>query len=65
MIDFQLNGVRFRFETDSSRFLPKSADRGSLLILEHIIFSHEDIVLNVGRGYGLIGIYAAKCIRSD
>ena len=62
MIDVQIKGIEIHLETDPGLFSPKSADRGTLLMLDHVFFSPEDIVLDLGCGYGLVGIYAAKCI---
>jgi 16S rRNA (guanine1207-N2)-methyltransferase len=56
-------GIELNFETAPTLFSPTSADRGSLAMLSCINFEPNDKVLDLGCGYGLIGIYAAKVIR--
>lgn len=34
-------------------------------MLGHVVFSHDDIVLDVGCGYGLVGIYMPKCLSPE
>lgn len=62
MITVQFRDVEMHFETDASLFSPGHADRGSLRMLDHVAFSNEDIVLDLGCGYGLVGVYAGMCI---
>jgi len=65
MIEVNVKGIALQLETDLSLFSPKAADRGTLTMLEHVDFSNEDCVLDLGCGYGLVGILAAKIIPSD
>jgi 16S rRNA (guanine1207-N2)-methyltransferase len=61
MISSNLNGVELKLETGPSLFSPARADRGTLALLSTITFQ-DDKVLDLGCGYGLVGIYAAKVI---
>jgi 16S rRNA (guanine1207-N2)-methyltransferase len=65
MIHADVVGIELRFETQPSLFSPKKLDRGSLAMLSCISFEPNDKVLDLGCGYGLIGIYAAKVIGAE
>jgi 16S rRNA (guanine1207-N2)-methyltransferase len=62
MVQANFAGIELRFETAPSLFSPTKADRGSLAMLSCISLEPNDKVLDLGCGYGLIGIYAAKVI---
>lgn len=49
-------------ETQPELFSPKNIDRGTLAMLSHVEFCSEDKVLDLGCGYGVVGILAAKLI---
>lgn len=51
--------------TDSRLFSPKSPDQGTLFMLSHVDFQQSDQVLDLGCGYGLVGIYAAGILPPD
>jgi len=57
-----LLGVPLRFETAEALFSPDRVDAGTQTMLRHVTFSPEDKVLDLGCGYGAVGIYAAKRI---
>jgi 16S rRNA (guanine1207-N2)-methyltransferase len=65
MIQANVAGIELLFETAPGLFSPTNADRGSLAILSCISFDPNDKVLDLGCGYGLIGIYAAKVIGAE
>jgi 16S rRNA (guanine1207-N2)-methyltransferase len=65
MISANLNGIELRLETNRRLFSPAHADRGTLALLSSIAFDADDKVLDLGCGYGLVGIYAAKIIGSS
>ena len=65
MINASVAGIDLRFETEASLFSPTKLDRGSLAMLSCISFAPNDKVLDLGCGYGLIGIYAAKVIGAE
>ena len=62
MINANVDGIELRFETAPDLFSPTKLDRGSLAMLSGIGFAPNDKVLDLGCGYGLIGIYAAKVV---
>jgi 16S rRNA (guanine1207-N2)-methyltransferase len=62
VIHANVAGVELQFETAPSLFSPTKLDRGSVAMLACISFEPNDKVLDLGCGYGLIGIYAAKVI---
>ena len=59
MIQVAIDGVALRFETRPDLFSPRAADAGTLAMLSHVTFEPSDKVLDLGCGYGLVGIYAA------
>lgn len=62
MITVTINSVPLRFETDPSLFSPSQADRGTLAMLELCPVHEDDRVLDLGCGYGTVGIYASKIV---
>jgi 16S rRNA (guanine1207-N2)-methyltransferase len=59
--DFTLRNVLFRFKTDNGVFSKKEVDFGSRLLIEAFVLpSVEGPVLDVGCGYGPIGLSIAK-----
>lgn len=60
-----IEGISFVFETESGLFSPNGVDRGTLALLASVQFGKEDKVLDLGCGYGPIGIYAAKILEAD
>ena len=62
MIRETINGIELSFETSSACFSPDGIDKGTLAMLSVVDFSVDDKVLDLGCGYGIVGIYAAKLI---
>ena len=60
MIETIIKNVNLKFETSEKVFSPNAIDSGTLAMLEMIEFSPEDKVLDLGCGYGVVGILAAK-----
>ena len=59
--DYILRGTRFRFKTDNGVFSKKEVDFGSKLLIETFEMPDtEGDVLDVGCGYGPIGLSVAK-----
>lgn len=54
-----LRGVPFEFLTASSVFSKKHVDTGTRLLIENMILPKSGCVLDVGCGYGAVGIAAA------
>ncbi len=62
-IEVHLRGFRFRFLTSSGVFSFGKLDRGTELLIENMILRREWKVLDLGCGYGAIGIVAAKFVE--
>ncbi|QGQ93608.1 class I SAM-dependent methyltransferase [Paenibacillus psychroresistens] len=58
-IQVNLRGKDFTFITDAGVFSKKEIDFGSKLLIETMSMNRKDSVLDVGCGYGPIGISAA------
>ena len=55
-----INGKQFTFETSKNIFSPCNVDKGTLAMLSTVNLSYDDKLLDLGCGYGIIGIYASK-----
>lgn len=62
MISAEIKNVSLRFEIDPSNFSPNGIDAGTLAMLSAVDFLPDDKVLDLGCGYGAVGILAAKLI---
>jgi len=60
-----INGIALSFETAPSLFSPNEIDAGTLAMLQCAAFSSDVKVLDLGCGYGPVGIYAAKLIGEE
>jgi 16S rRNA (guanine1207-N2)-methyltransferase len=58
-IQIKLRGKEFNFVTDAGVFSKKEIDFGSKLLIETMVINRADFVLDVGCGYGPIGLSAA------
>jgi 16S rRNA (guanine1207-N2)-methyltransferase len=58
-IQIRLRGKDFTFVTDAGVFSKKEIDFGSKLLIETMVINRTDSVLDVGCGYGPIGLSAA------
>jgi 16S rRNA (guanine1207-N2)-methyltransferase len=58
-IQVRLRGKDFTFVTDAGVFSKKEIDFGSKLLIETMVIKQTDSVLDVGCGYGPIGLSAA------
>lgn len=59
MIECTINGICLKMHTESSLFSPNSLDSGTRTMLSQIEFQSGQKILDLGCGYGVIGIYAA------
>ncbi len=64
MITANIKGVDLRFETAPGLFSPRDIDRGTLAMLSVIEFADDDHILDLGCGYGAVGILASKLAGS-
>ena len=61
LVSDYIRGVTVEFYTQPGVFSYKRVDEGTKLLLEHLVLPREDAtVLDVGCGYGVIGITIAK-----
>ena len=60
MIKLNIKEEEICLKTDGSLFSPGAADRGTLAMLSCVEFSPGERVLDLGCGYGLVGLLAAR-----
>jgi 16S rRNA (guanine1207-N2)-methyltransferase len=65
VIETELKGVRLKFQTQEGVFSPAHIDQGTLAMLSLVDFAEGDRVLDLGCGYGVVGILAAKLIGAE
>ena len=65
MIRASIGGIDLQFETEPSLFSPREIDAGTLVMLSRIAFATGDKVLDLGCGYGAVGIYAASRVGAS
>lgn len=53
-------GQPFRFRSTWGLFSPEQLDEGSLMLLDHIEFRSTDSSIDLGCGYGVLGMTAAR-----
>ena len=59
-IEKEINGITVTLDTGDYYFSPDEIDRGTLAMLSAVEASPEDKILDLGCGYGIVGIYLAK-----
>ena len=59
-IKWHLRGTFFEFETGSGTFSKSRIDAGSALLIEEVSFQPGDTILDLGCGYGPVGIAVKK-----
>ncbi len=64
MLDVKIKDINMQFKTSSEVFSPKNVDKGTLAMLSVVEWDGKDKVLDVGCGYGIVGIFFAKVIGS-
>ena len=57
----ELRGMPLTFSATWGLFSPKAIDAGTQLLIEHLDIQENDTCLDLGCGYGAIGITLAKC----
>lgn len=65
MIPANIKDIDLKFMTESSLFSPNFIDNGTLAMLSAIDFLPSDKVLDLGCGYGVVGILAGKLIGEE
>ncbi len=64
-ISTTIKGVKLTLKTASTLFSPRYVDPGTQAMLSVVEFSDTDKVLDLGCGYGVMGILVAKLIGPD
>jgi len=59
IIHTYLRGIPFKFLTASGVFSKKRLDLGTRVLIESMVLPEEGLVLDIGCGYGAVGIAAA------
>ncbi|MCR5531039.1 MAG: methyltransferase [Lachnospiraceae bacterium] len=65
LIKEEINGIEIICETGEYYFSPTRVDLGTRFMLETVPVREGDKVLDLGCGYGVVGIYAAKKLGGD
>jgi 16S rRNA (guanine1207-N2)-methyltransferase len=60
-----LQDIDLRFETSPKLFSPGGVDDGTAAMLERVAFAPGDKVLDLGCGYGPVGVLAATLTRPE
>jgi 16S rRNA (guanine1207-N2)-methyltransferase len=60
LVRTRLCGKPFEFLTASSVFSKRKVDSGTRLLIESMVLPEKGFVLDIGCGYGVVGIAAAK-----
>lgn len=60
MLHERIRDIDFCFETNRDCFSPEAVDKGTLAMLSIMEFKQGNKVLDLGCGYGVVGIFAAK-----
>jgi 16S rRNA (guanine1207-N2)-methyltransferase len=60
LISTAIRGHRFTFRTDAGVFSRRELDRGTELLLQALVIEPGKSLLDLGCGYGVIGIVAAR-----
>ena len=62
MITENIKDFELSFESSARCFSPQFIDKGTLAMLSFVEFNADDKVLDLGCGYGAVGILAAKFV---
>ncbi len=65
MIEFEINNIKLKFKTNNNVFSPTHIDNGTLAMISQVSFNENDKILDLGCGYGFVGIYISKIIGQE
>lgn len=65
LIRWQYQGYDYIFHTTSTLFSYRRIDTGTLLMIQKTTLLPEDKVLDLGCGYGVVGIWAVHTLGAD
>lgn len=65
MLKVKVKDIELEFNTDKDVFSPQGLDKGTLAMLSIIEYKDNDKVLDLGCGYGVVGILSAKILGSN
>ena len=60
VLDVELLGSKFNLHTRWGVFSPRSIDDGTVLLMKYISADENDVCLDLGCGYGPIGLALAR-----
>lgn len=63
IISAKIQNIPLKFQTDQTLFSPNAIDAGTLAMLSQVAFKEDDKVLDLGCGYGVVGILAGRLIN--
>lgn len=62
MLNVNIKDINMKFKTSDEVFSPKNVDKGTLAMLSVVECDDSDKVLDLGCGYGIVGVFLAKVI---
>ena len=65
MLNVNIKDIDLKFNTSREVFSPENVDKGTLAMLSVVEFLQEDKILDLGCGYGIVGILSAKIIGTN
>ena len=64
-IEISIKNIDLKFTSSDRLFSPRNIDIGTLSMIDEVNFENENKILDLGCGYGFVGILAAKIIGED
>ena len=64
-IEITIKNIDLKFTSSDKLFSPRNIDIGTLSMIDEVNFENENKILDLGCGYGFVGILAAKIIGED
>ena len=62
MLNVNIKDMDMKFNTSNEVFSPQNVDKGTLAMLSVVEFKGNDKVLDLGCGYGIVGVLSAKIV---